>query len=126
MKLNVRDMSSTYCQQRKGVSLERLDRFDREEGQWLEVLIEDPRSGPAETAAARIDFADWFRLLTPRDRRIAAALAIGKTTSEVAHHFRVSPARISQKRHEFRDHWNRFQGEEDASNDTRFVEAAIP
>jgi hypothetical protein len=125
MKLNVRDISSKHCQQRKGIFLERLDRFDRQEGQWLEVLIEDPRSGPAETAAARIDIADWFGLLPPRDRKIAGALAVGGTTSEVAHEFRLSPARISQKRQEYRENWNRFQGEEAGRQDDALMGAAI-
>ena len=111
LTLNVKDLSSTHCQKRKGVVLERLDRYDHDEGQWLEVRVEDPRSGPAETAAARIDIADWIGLLPPRDRRIAGALAVGGTTGEVAHQFRLSPARVSQKRQEYRASWATFQGE---------------
>jgi hypothetical protein len=48
--MNVKDISSTYCQLQKDVTVERLDRFGREEG-WQEVLVEDRRSGPAEIAA---------------------------------------------------------------------------
>jgi hypothetical protein len=111
VKMNVRDVSSRYCQVSKGISLQRLDRFDRKTGDWLEVLIEDKRSGPAETAAARLDVGEWFRRLSRRDRRIAGALAVGGSTGEVARRFRVSPARISQKRRQFLDSWRDFQGE---------------
>jgi hypothetical protein len=114
-KLNVRDISSTYCQQRTGAILERLDRFDRDEGQWLEILVEDRRAGPAETAAARIDIAEWFGLLPDRDQKIAAALAVGTSTGDVAKNFRLSPARISQKRCELRASWREFQGEDQAA-----------
>ena len=107
--LNVRDVSSEYCQLSKGVRLERLDRFDREGGEWLEVLIEDRRAGPAETAASRIDVNDWPDRMPPRDRRIAEALAASHTTGEVASQFDVSPSRISQKRREYFDDWHAFQ-----------------
>ena len=50
-KLNVRDVLSPYCQQRKGVTVERLDKYDADEGCWIEVLVEDRHAGPAETAA---------------------------------------------------------------------------
>jgi hypothetical protein len=86
-KRNVRDVSSTHCQQRKGVVLERLDRYDSDEGQWLEILVGDRRAGPAETAVARIDLHDWFGALPARDRKIAAALAVGNSTGEVAEAF---------------------------------------
>ena len=64
-KLNVRDVSSEYCQFSKGISIKRLDKYDLEEG-WREILIEDRHAGPAETAASRIDVAGWFRRLPPR------------------------------------------------------------
>jgi hypothetical protein len=110
-KLNVRDVSSLYCQLSKGISLQRLDRFDGESGEWREVLIEDKHAGPAETAAARLDVREWFRRMSPRDRRIARALAIGCNTGEVARQFRLSPARISQKRRQYLESWREFQGE---------------
>ncbi|MHC4400031.1 MAG: hypothetical protein ACYTG0_10150 [Planctomycetota bacterium] len=80
MRLNCRDISSEYCQRAKRVTVERLDRYDRQTGQWLEVLAEDRHAGPAETAAARIDVGDWFNRLAPRDREIATSLATGHTT----------------------------------------------
>jgi hypothetical protein len=110
-KLNIRDVSSPYCQQRKRVRVERLDHYDREERGWQEILVEDRRSTPAEVAAMRIDFSDWLKSLKPRVRRIAKTLATGATTTDVARKFAVSQARVSQIRRELKDAWEMFQGE---------------
>jgi hypothetical protein len=52
-RLNVRDATSAYCQQREHVVVEPLDKYDTEEDSWLEVLVEDRRAGPADIAASR-------------------------------------------------------------------------
>jgi hypothetical protein len=62
-KLNVLDVMSTYCQQRKGIIVERLDQFDEEENQWKEIVV--------------VDFSAWPKSLCRRDRRIAKLLALG-------------------------------------------------
>ena len=110
-KLNVLDVSSEYAQRLKQITVERLDRYDEEEGQWQEAVIEDRHAGPAETAAARIDIADWFDRLPKRKRRIAVTLATGETTKRTARKFGVSPGRISQTRRELQTAWQDFQGE---------------
>ncbi|MCY2986778.1 MAG: hypothetical protein NTY19_02805 [Planctomycetota bacterium] len=110
-KLNVRDVSSEYCQARKQITVERLDVFDERTGEWHEVLIEDRHAGPAETAAARIDIGEWFDSLPRRKRRIAQTLASSETTKRTARKFRVSPGRISQTRRELQNTWQEFQGE---------------
>ena len=110
-KLNVRDVSSGYAQRMKRFRVERLDRFDEEEGAWREVLIEDRHAGPSETAAARIDIADWFDTLPKHKRRVAETLANSETTKSAARKFRVSPGRISQTRRELESSWREFQGE---------------
>jgi hypothetical protein len=110
-KLNVRDVSSEYAQHAKRLTVERLDRYDAEEGEWREILLEDRKAGPADTAAARIDIADWFASLPKKKRRIAATLATGETTKRTACKFRVSPGRISQTRRELHTAWQDFQGE---------------
>jgi len=110
-RLNVRDVSSQYAQQAKGLCVERLDRYDVQEGEWREVLVEDKHAGPAETAASRIDFDAWLRLLPKRTRRIAETLATGETTTKAAKRFRVSPGRISQLRRELQQNWRDFQGD---------------
>jgi hypothetical protein len=110
-KLNCRDVLSPYCQHRKNLVVERLDRYDAKEAAWAEALVEDRHAGPADTAATRIDFSAWLEILPCRLRKIAMFLANGETTSTTARRFRLSPARISQIRRELYDAWNRFQGD---------------
>ena len=109
-KLNVRDVLSPYCQQRKKISVERLDKFDREEG-WQEIVVEDRNAGPAVVAATRIDFREWLRTLRRRDRRIAETLSVGETTGDVAKRFHVSAGRVSQLRSELKKSWDEFCGD---------------
>jgi hypothetical protein len=99
-------VSSEYAQQRKGFKVERLDRFDRRENGWMEILVEDRRSGPAEIVASRMDFAAWLRSLPKRDRKMAVTLASGETTGEAAKRFGVSPSRISQVRRQLQQSWD--------------------
>ena len=111
-KLNVKDISSDYCQQKKHLLLERLDRYDSEEQAWSEILVEDRHAGPAETAIVRLDFSTWLKLLPRRLRKIATFLANGETTSAAARRFGISQGRISQIRRELLSAWRCFQGEE--------------
>lgn len=110
-RLHARDVMSPWRQRGGGVQLERLDYFNFQEQEWRELLIEERRAGPADTAAARVDFAEWFRGLAANKRRIAWRLARGETTGEVAQRYGVSPARISQLRRELHVAWRQFQGE---------------
>jgi hypothetical protein len=110
-KLNVRDITSAYCQQRKGVRMNRLDHYDVDEGGWQEILVEDRRATPADVAATRLDFAAWLQTLRRKERRVAELLSTGESTKVAARRFRISPARISQLRRELRNCWLTFQGE---------------
>ena len=110
-RLNVRDVLSPYAQKQKGIQVERIDRFDEEEGQWVEAVIEDDRTPVPDQAAFRCDFPTWLDSLSRRNRRIAQALSVGHTTSEVAKRFRVSPGRVSQLRREMHQSWQDFHGE---------------
>jgi hypothetical protein len=101
-----------YAQQRKGFKVERLDQFERKNNGWMEVLVEDRRSGPAEIAASRMDFAAWIRSLPKQDRKIAVTLAAGETTGATAKQFGVSPSRISQVRRQLKESWDEFVGED--------------
>jgi DNA-directed RNA polymerase specialized sigma24 family protein len=112
-KMNCRDVLSPYARRMKGVQVESLQGYDHEGEPWREVLVEDKHAGPAETAAARIDVAEWFDSMSARDRKIAEALSQGATTNDVAMRFCVSPGRISQKRREFLQSWRSFQGEQE-------------
>ena len=97
-RVSIQDVMSQHAQRTCGITVERLDRFNDQEGTWQESLVEDKHAGPAETAAARIDFGAWLGSLTSRDRRIAEMLAIGEKTGEVATRFGLSAARVSQLR----------------------------
>ena len=95
----------------KGITIERLDRFNLRTGQWREALVEDHTAGPAEIAMTRIDFDSWLLTLSNRDRQLAEKLALGETTGRVARMFRISAARVSQLRVWFRESWQRFHGD---------------
>jgi len=110
-KLNVRDISSDYCQLANRLTMDRLDQHDPVSGDWKEVVIEDRRSGPADIATMRVDFGEWLRKLPRQLRSIAKVLATGETTGATARRFNVSSARISQLRRELQDAWMEFQGE---------------
>ena len=111
--LNVLDILSKYCQTRKDLTVERLDRHDKDdENAWCEVLVEDRRAGPAETACVRLDFESWLKSLPVRHRKIAQHLSMGNKIIDTARKFRVTPGRISQLRKELAANWQRFTGDE--------------
>ena len=111
-KLNIGDVLGSYCQAKKHVIVERLDRFDNEEGAWQEAVVQDTRSAPVpDIVAFRCDFSAWLRSLPRRDRRITATLALGNRTSDVAKRFNVTEGRISQLRRELAASWGAFVGE---------------
>ena len=110
-RLNVRDVLSPYAQQEKDIRVERLDRFDAKDNEWVEAVVEDHRTPIPEQVMFRCDFPIWLESLPRRNRRIALALAIGHTTGQVAKRFHVSPGRISQLRQEMQRSWQEFQGE---------------
>ncbi len=107
---NVRDVSSEFCQRRKGGTVKRLDKFDKEEG-WQEIVVEDKTAIPADFARVRVDFSDWLRTLRRRDRRIAETLSVGETTGDVAKRFHVSASRVSQLRRQLKDSRDEFCGD---------------
>jgi len=74
--LHIKDVLSPYCQAKKSVKVERLDRFDDEENAWQEAVVQDTRTAPVpETVSFRVDFANWLASLPRRNRRIAETLA---------------------------------------------------
>ena len=110
-KMNVKDVSSQYCQLAKGITVKRLDHLDHDSAEWLEIVVEDGHATPADIAATRIDFAAWLDTLPRRQRRVAEELATGETTSAAASKFRVSAGRISQLRRRLMASWEVFQGD---------------
>jgi hypothetical protein len=109
-QLNRNDVMSRHAQQHHKLIVERLDRRDYG-GEWKEILVEDRRCTPAETAAARIDFADWLSQLGRRDRGIATTLATGQGTRETAKQFGLTAGRVSQLRGTLKRNWEKFQRE---------------
>jgi hypothetical protein len=107
-RLNKRDVLSPA---NRRVTIESLQRFDHGDGRWQEVLVEDKRVGPAETAAARHDFAKWLRKLPATKRRVARVLATGETTKVTACKCGLSTGRVSQLRRELQASWRELQGE---------------
>jgi len=110
--LNCNDIASHYCRRRKNLTVERLDRYDGDEQCWLEAVIEDPRTPVFEQVQFRCDFPDWLASLSRRDRRIAEALSVGHSTSQVARRFNVSEGRVSQLRRELATSWREFVGDD--------------
>ena len=59
------EVLSGYARRKKCFSVERLDRFDKESGEWLEAVVEDSRTPVPDQVAFRIDFPDWLKLADP-------------------------------------------------------------
>jgi hypothetical protein len=105
---NTQDVLSPYAQHRKGFSVLPLPEAT-ERSEWQELVVEDRHASPAEIAGFKIDFTDWLKRLKRSKRQVALRLVAGDTTSEVAGHFRLSPARVSQLRKELHRDWEKFQ-----------------
>lgn len=116
--LNIKDVLSKYCQANKGVTVERLDKFNDQEGCWEEAVVQDTRSLPVPSVVAfRVDFRQWLQSLKRRDQRIAQYLSLGHRTRDAARKFRVSEGRVSQLRRELAENWRRFVGDDPATAD---------
>ena len=109
-QLRMNDVMSERGQKLRGIVVKPLVRRDQS-GAWKEILVEDRRSTPAETAIARIDFGDWLSRLTDRNRRLATTLAAGETGRDTARMFGISAGRVAQIRAKLRRNWQVFQGE---------------
>jgi hypothetical protein len=76
-----------------------------------EALHDNTKSPPDETVCFKLDFMAWLASLSERDRSIVEDLMIGDLALDVANRYKMSPARISQKRREFRLDWICFCGD---------------
>lgn len=106
---NIDDVSSVYCQRRRGIQLLPLQRYEPAGRNWQEIVLEDRRCTPCELAITRLDVGTWLRQLPRAKRSVAEFLASGERTEDAAKHFHVSPARISQLRRELQLSWEEFQ-----------------
>ena len=76
-----------------------------------ERLTDNTVTPPPEQAAFRIDFPQWLKTLTARERRIIRAMSGNERTKDLSQRFGVSAGRISQMRREFKAGWERFVGD---------------
>jgi len=116
-----RDVLSPRCQRLRRVTIEHLTQGAGHVDDWQQLAVEDRRASPADTAALRIDFREWLKLLPHRERRLALLLASGESTSNAARTFGLSAGRISQVRKELQGHWYQFQGEQPPANGCQFA-----
>ena len=86
--LSIKDILSKYCQVNKGITVERLDKYDRVNECWYdpEDCCHDlsPRAGiqrPRTSPPSRIDFSAWMQSLPRRHRRLAQYLSLGCRTT---------------------------------------------
>ena len=110
-RMNGHDVTSDYCQRRKGIVVEQLGHFDDPTSEWEQLVVEDKHSTPADVAATRVDFRAWLESLPERTRHVAETLATGEATSRVAQMFGLTPGRVSQLRRELYHAWLAFTGE---------------
>jgi hypothetical protein len=106
------DVMSRAAQYHHGFRVESIDRPTKPtHPRWREALVEHSVPTPADQAAFRIDFGDWFADQTARDRKMIDSLAAGERSSRVAEQFGLSWPRISQLRRRWRESWDRFEQE---------------
>jgi hypothetical protein len=73
-----------------------------------EWLCDNTHTPVPEQAAFRIDWPAWLTTIPERDRRLLEDLALSHRTGVLAQKYGLSPGRISQKRRQFHDDWQRF------------------
>jgi hypothetical protein len=82
-------------------------------------LSDNTRTLPSEQAIFRIDFRNWLKTWGPKDRGLIDDLVLGERTADVASKHRISAGRVSQKRRQFRDDWERYCDEPSTEEDDR-------
>jgi hypothetical protein len=122
-----KDVMSPVAKRKHGVKVERLpsstrhlieDFYGNVHGQreldaFEERLRDNTMTPPCDAAAFRIDFPDWLKTRTERDRRIISDMMQDERTLDLSKKHGISPGRVSQLRREFKEDWDRFCGEQD-------------
>jgi hypothetical protein len=107
------DVLSPVAQQRRHFFVGKLPDFETlTDHPVCEALLDNTKSPPDETVCFKLDFMAWLASLTKRDRGIVQDLMMGERTLDVANKYKISAARISQKRREYRQDWQTFLGDE--------------
>jgi hypothetical protein len=92
-----------------------------------ERLHENRRTPVPEQAAFRIDWPEFMRSLSQRDRRLATYLSMGNSAKQAAERFRVSQGRVTQLRQGWCREWHRMNDEQsplDQRHETRKAKAS--
>jgi len=111
------DVLSPVAQRRHHFYVGRLPDFEtRTEHPICEALLDNTKSPPDEIVCFKLDFLAWLASLAERDRGIVEDLMIGERTRDVADKYKVSPARISQKRREYQQDWRNFWGDDETTS----------
>src|ERR1035437_215597 len=108
--INSKDVLSPLAQKRRGFATTSINPWNRQEGDWRDMVLETRRATPADQAAFNLDFQTWLNGWSRRHRQIIFHLAAGHRTNAMARKFGVSEARISQLRREYQESWELFQG----------------
>jgi hypothetical protein len=125
--LKAKHVMNPFTQRRHGFAVEPLPMSPRTSheqlyalpnGQELHNAFEDRLRDNTTTLVPdqvqfRVDWPAWLATLSGRERRMIRVMAKNESTKDLARQFDLSPARISQKRCEFRDEWQRFCEGED-------------
>lgn len=109
-----RDVMSELTRKKRCIVVGSLTPWDVAEGTWREIAVETKWVSPADTAAFRLDFANWLNSWPRRDRKIIAMLAAGERGMVVARKFGISEGRVSQLRLRYQQSWEAYQSGGDA------------
>ena len=107
-----KDVMSPVAQQNHGFTVNRMpDHSPGQDNPLAEALHENMVSAVPDQVAFRIDFPEWRKSYWERDRRIIDDLMMGERTLDLSRKYGCCPARISQKREQFKEEWDRYCGE---------------
>ena len=117
------DVMSPVCQHRGGFLVSEFGEKSPALGCAIREALRDNTETPvSDQVQFRVDFPDWRSTLDDRRQRIVDAMMEGRSTSEVAKRFGVTPGRVSQLRREFHDGYAAFCGdhpEQDRTHDPK-------
>jgi hypothetical protein len=103
---------SSFSQQQHGFEVERLPLdASGSHNPLTEALHDNTQTPVPDQVAFRVDFPNWRRTRTKRDRRILDALMVGERPKTVARRLGLSPSRVAQLRRDFQEDWERYGDE---------------
>jgi len=103
---NARDVCSNMAQQRRGFCVGKLpDVSTLSDNPLSDALIDTKQSTVPEQVNFRVEFPRWLLELPERNQQLTVDMAFGHRTGDLARHYRLSPARVSQLRQEFKSAW---------------------